>query len=65
MKAAGDVFNAASKKYPSIAAYSADIGYCGTALNHMDNEMKLKLRIIRVFWYIFNLLKYYLSSLSI
>lgn len=44
-KAACDVFNAASKKYPSITAYSADAGYCGTAVNHVDNKMKLKLHI--------------------
>jgi putative transposase len=44
-KAACDVFDAVSQKYPSIQAYSADAGYCGTAVNHVDNEMKLKLHI--------------------
>ena len=44
-KAAGDIFNVTSRKYPSITAYSADAGYCGTAVNHVDNEMKLKLHI--------------------
>lgn len=44
-KAACDIFNAASKKYPSIEAYSADAGYCGTAVDYVDNEMKLKLHI--------------------
>lgn len=44
-KAACEVFDSASKKYPSIQAYSADAGYCGTAVEHVDNEMKLKLHI--------------------
>ena len=44
-KAACEVFDETSKKYPSIKAYSADAGYCGTAVDHVDNEMKLKLHI--------------------
>ena len=44
-KAAGDVFNAVSKKYPSIKAYSGDAGYRGTAVDHVDNKMRLKLYI--------------------
>ena len=44
-KAACEVFDSASKKYPSIQAYSADAGYCGTGVEHVDNEMKLKLHI--------------------
>ena len=44
-KAACDIFDEASKKYPSIRAYSADAGYCGTSVDHVDNEMKLKLHI--------------------
>ena len=44
-KPAGNIFDATSKKYPSIEAYSADAGYCGTAVNHVNDEMKLKLHI--------------------
>lgn len=44
-KAACDIFDYVSKKYPSISAYSGDAGYCGTAVNHVENEMKLKLHI--------------------
>ncbi len=44
-KAAGDVFDAVSKKYPSIQAFSADAGYRGTAVDHVDNKMRLKLHI--------------------
>lgn len=44
-KAAGDVFDAVKKKHPSIQAFSGDAGYRGTAVNHVDNEMQLKLYI--------------------
>ena len=44
-KAACNIFDSVSKKYPSIIAYSADAGYCGTAVNHVDNKMELKLHI--------------------
>jgi putative transposase len=44
-KAACDVFDEVITKYPSIQAFSGDAGYCGTAVNHVDNEMKLKLHI--------------------
>jgi putative transposase len=43
--AACDIFNYVSEKYPSIKAYSADAGYCGTAADHVDNELQLKLHI--------------------
>jgi putative transposase len=44
-KASCSVFDRAQKKYPTIQAYSADEGYNGTAVNHVDNVMKLKLHI--------------------
>ncbi len=44
-KASCNIFTEVSKKYPSIEAYSADAGYCGTAVEHVDNELKLKLHI--------------------
>src|SRR3990167_8359136 len=44
-KASCDIFNDVSKKYPSIQAYSADAGYCGTAVDYVNNELKLKLHI--------------------
>ena len=44
-KAASDIFDKTSRKYPSIKAYCADAGYCGTAVDYVDNELKLKLYI--------------------
>jgi len=41
-KASCAVFDRVQKKYPTIQAYSADEGYNGTAVNHVDNIMKLK-----------------------
>jgi putative transposase len=44
-KASCAVFDRVQKKHPTIQAYSADEGYNGTAVNHVDNIMKLKLHI--------------------
>lgn len=44
-KASIAIFDAVQKKHPSIKAYSADEGYRGTAVEHVDGEMKLKLYI--------------------
>lgn len=44
-KAGCEVLNETSKKYSSIEAYSADAGYCGTAVNYVDHSMGLKLYI--------------------
>ena len=44
-KASCNIFDEVSRKYPSIKAYSADAGYGGTTVNHVDNELKLKLYI--------------------
>ena len=44
-KSACEVLDTVSKKYPSIQAFSADAGYCGTAVDYVDNELKLKLHI--------------------
>ena len=44
-KASGAVFDSTQKKYPSIKSYSADEGYRGTAVEYVDQMMKLKLYI--------------------
>ena len=44
-KASIAVFDAIQKKHPSIKSYSADEGYRGTAVEYVDQEMKLKLHI--------------------
>lgn len=44
-KAGCDVLDVASKKYPSLQAFSADAGYCGTAVDYVDNELGLTMHI--------------------
>lgn len=40
-----DVLTKASQRYPTIQAYSADAGYRGTSLDHVENNLNLKLHI--------------------
>jgi len=40
-----DVLTKASERYPTIEAYSADAGYRGTSLEHVENNLNLKLHI--------------------
>lgn len=44
-KAGCDVLSQTSRKYPSIKAYSADAGYRGTSVDHVNNRMNLQLHI--------------------
>lgn len=44
-RASPDVFEKTIKKYPSIEAFSGDDGYGGTAVDYVNNKLKLKLYI--------------------
>ena len=44
-KASIAIFDSTQKRHPSIKSYSADEGYRGTAVEHVGEEMKLKLYI--------------------
>jgi len=44
-KASCQLLTEVSQQYPSIKAYLGDAGYCGTAVEHVNHELKLKLYI--------------------
>lgn len=44
-KSGVDVLKAAAEKYPTIAAFSGDAGYRGTAVEFVESVLKLKLHI--------------------
>ena len=40
-----DILLSVSEKYPTIKAFSADAGYCGTAVDFVENSLGLKIEI--------------------
>jgi len=44
-KAGGDVLKAAAEKHGTLAAFSGDAGYRGTAVEFVETTLKLKLHI--------------------
>ncbi len=40
-----DVFDGEKKKHPTIQGFSADAGYKGTSVKHVEQNMKLKIEI--------------------
>ena len=44
-KGGGNVLQAAAAKCPTLKAFSGDAGYCGTAVEFVDNTLGLKLHI--------------------
>jgi putative transposase len=49
-KAACDVFERTSEKYPSINAYSGDAGYRGTAVTFVKEALNMTLVLLEAVW---------------
>ncbi len=45
-KAAGSILSRATEKYPNLQAFLGDAGYRGTAVEYVENELKLTLHIV-------------------
>lgn len=44
-KSAGQVLERAKEKHPSLKSFSADAGYCGTAVKFVDEQLNMELHI--------------------
>ena len=44
-KAGCDMFERAKEKFPTLKGFSADAGYRGTSVDHVEKEMGLKIEI--------------------
>ena len=47
-KAGGDVFERVKEKFPSLKGFSADAGYQGTSVDHVEKKMGLKIEISKI-----------------